>query len=57
MYKYEKNTRISEDEFIYGLNYLPMLNVLVFKYENINSSSGQGLIFSYSKTKTFNIGK
>ena len=35
-----KNTKSLEDDFIYNLNYLPMLNVSVFQYENIKPSSG-----------------
>ena len=31
----KKNTKSSEDNFIYSLNHLPTLNVSVFKCENI----------------------
>ena len=40
MYKYEKFTRSSEDDFINSLNYSSMLNILVFKCENIKPSPG-----------------
>ena len=39
MYKYEKANSL-EDYFIHSLRYLPTLNVLVCKYENIQPSSG-----------------
>ena len=41
MYEYEKAARFSEDDLIYAVNYLPTLNVSVFKSENIKPLSGR----------------
>ena len=40
------NTRSSKNDFIYSLKYLPTLNVLVFKYENIEPSSKSMIVRS-----------
>ena len=39
IYKDEKNIKSSAYDFIYSLNFLPTLNVSVFKFRNIKPSS------------------
>ena len=40
IYKYLKNARYSNDDFVYIFNHLPSLNASVFKSENFKPSSG-----------------
>ena len=61
----QKNTRFSEDDSLSSLNYLPPLDISLFECGNIKSSSNhklfkcfdKGLMFSYLKIETFNVGK